>query len=831
MSSKSQAKNKNNLPTLTSTQMWSPVWDVRDGIVITKDWRYIKILEFAPINFVMRTEDEQHNIAAAYGAIIRIMPKNFQIKVLSLQADVEDHVRHIEEFMEKEPNPFCQQMQQESVRLIRASAKEGVSRRFLICFEHTFAGGLTQQSFQEIRRSLSFISNQIAATLSAPPFNNVLLNPADPQEESAHILNLLYQCMNRNEAEIKNFDNKIQDVILNYIMEKELPPDATIPVTDFIAPAYIDPGNHKCLDAGGKHYIFGYIPQKAYPANIPPGWLSPLINMGEGIDLDVFVSKIPSDKVQRQLVLALRMNKAQYSHQDDTSTDFAELESRIQSSYYIRDGLASGQDFLYYGILITVCAKSRDEVQEKFRWVKNNLITYGINLRPISFRHEEAYKASLPLANPGKCFFNKAKRNILSGDFGALYPFTSYEINDAGGIMLGVSRDNQSPVFLNPFNTEKYNNANMAILGTSGAGKTYLLQCMALRLRQQQVRTIIIAPLKGHEFRRACKAVGGQFITIGPGSGQNINIMDIRQKDNSASARLDGPDAAGNSILAQKIQQLHIFISLLCPDISHEEKQALDEALVRTYGNYGITMRNGSLYDPANPTRYKKMPILGDLQAELIKDRKSRRIADLLGRFTTGSAKSFNGPTNVSLDNSYVVIDVSSLTKELLPIGIYIATEFVYDAIRTDRTERKCVIFDELWYLIGSKAAKEAAEFVLDIFKTVRAYNTMAVAATQDLNDFFALDGGVYGKGILGNARSKIVMRLERSEAKWVSELLELSGYESAQLTQFSRGQALLLANQNHLAIQVQASQPEHDLITTDPADLREQLERQNAGG
>ena len=153
----------------------------------------------------------------------------------------------------------------------------------------------------------------------------------------------------------------------------------------------------------------------------------------------------------------------------------------------------------------------------------------------------------------------------------------------------------------------------MAILGTSGAGKTFTMQLMALRMRRRNIQVFIIAPLKGHEFHRACSNIGGEFIQISPASKNCINVMEIRKVDKSVDELLDGPGVE-KSLLAAKIQRLHIFFSLLIPDMTHEERQLLDDALIRTYAKLGITHENSTLDDPADPSRYRTI------------DRKSTRL-------------------------------------------------------------------------------------------------------------------------------------------------------------------------------------------------------------
>lgn len=371
------------------------------------------------------------------------------------------------------------------------------------------------------------------------------------------------------------------------------------------------------------------------------------------------------------------------------------------------------------------------------------------------------------------------------------------------------------------FNSEIYKNANMVLMGTSGAGKTFLLQLIALRLREQGTQVFIIVPLKGHEYHRACTKIGGSFIQISPASPQCINIMEIRKIDRSTSELLDG-ETVERSELAMKIQSLHIFFSLLIPDMTYEERQLLDDALVETYAVLGITHDNTTLTDPSNPNRYRKMPVLGDLHRQLQKSTDTKRIANILSRFVSGSAKSFNQQTNVNLNNKYIVLDISELTGDLLPIGMYVALDYVWDKAKEDRIVKKSIMLDEVWKLIGTSSNRQAAEHVLEIFKIIRGYGGSAVCATQDIDDYFALDDGKYGKGILNASKTKIVLNLETEEAKRVQPILHLSESETMEITHFECGEALISTNNNNLTVEVRASDLERSLITTDRRELLE---------
>lgn len=218
-----------------------------------------------------------------------------------------------------------------------------------------------------------------------------------------------------------------------------------------------------------------------------------------------------------------------------------------------------------------------------------------------------------------------------------------------------------------------------------------------------------------------------------------------------------------DSLLARKIQQLMIFFGLLIPDMTNEEEQMLDEALIRTYADFGITHENSSVYVNPNAEnlKMKKMPILGDLHKHLQENPMTQRLAAIVSRFVTGSAQSFNQPTNVDLSNKYIVLDLSELKGKLLPVGMFIALDYVWDQIKADRTKRKAIFIDEIWQLIGASSNRMAAEFCLEIFKVIRGFGGAAISATQDLSDFFGLDDGKYGRAIINNSKNKIIFEPE----------------------------------------------------------------------
>ncbi len=205
----------------------------------------------------------------------------------------------------------------------------------------------------------------------------------------------------------------------------------------------------------------------------------------------------------------------------------------------------------------------------------------------------------------------------------------------------------------------------------------------------------------------------------------------------------------------------------------------------------------------------------------------TRRLANIMNRLVHGSASTFNQQTNVNLDNKYTVLDISELTGDLLTVGMFVALDYVWDKAKEGRTVEKAIFIDEIWQLIGAASNRLTAEFVLEIFKIIRGYGGSAICATQDLNDFFALEDGKYGKGIINNAKTKIVLNLKDEEAMRVQSILHLSEAETMAITHFERGNGLISTNNNNVTVEFKASELEKELITTDRSELKTLLEKE----
>ena len=788
---------------------------IENGVVFTRDGRYLKVIEIEPINFLLRSAREQRNIIYSFVSYLKIAPVKMQFKVIAKKADLNKHLNQVNEEMRNETDERCKAQQLDYIRFIKQiGTKEAVSRRFFLIYEYEPFMMNRKDDLNEMISNLKTVERSVKNYLFQ--CGNEVVEHAD---ENEFLTDVFYNLLNR--ASHDSLEDRVKNVIERKVEEgdglDEISPNV------FYSPEVIDFTHMDYLIIDGTFVTYMYIPSDGYKSHVVAGWMSLLVNAGEGIDVDFFVTKQPKDKIQFKLGQQIRINRSKIKEASDTNTDFDDLEGAIRSGYFLKDGLANNEDFYYMNILVTVTARNKVELEWRVNEMKKLMISQDITIKAFNFHQEEAFRMTLPTLHHEKNLYEKSKRNVLTTGVASCYPFTSFEISDDNGILLGVNKHNNSLVIVDIFNSKKYKNANMAILGTSGAGKTFTMQLMALRMRRKNIQVFILAPLKGHEFHRACKNIGGEFIQISPASSNCINIMEIRKTDNTANELLDGP-ILDKSLLAGKIQRLHIFFSLLIPDMSYEEKQLLDEAMVATYARKGITHQNETLDDGYGG--YVEMPVLGDLYEVLLEKKETKRMANILNRLVNGSAKTFNQQTNVNLDNKYTVLDISELSGDMLTVGMFVALDYVWDKAKEDRTKEKAIFLDELWQLIGASSNKLAAEFVLEVFKIIRGYGGSAICATQDLNDFFSLDGGKYGKGIINNAKTKVILNLEEDEAARVQDILKLSETELMNITHFERGNGLISTNSNNVTVEFRASEFETELITTDRAELQSILKR-----
>lgn len=538
--------------------------------------------------------------------------------------------------------------------------------------------------------------------------------------------------------------------------------------------------------------------------------LKNLIESNIDMNISIFYEKQDPYKTIKDLTYHIGNVGVEIKNKNQNREDIEIATFTYNDAKYIRKEIqVNNEDIYFLYIYIILYSEDKKELDYYLNKIEGLTQSKGLQTRRANFRQEELFLTCLPLMENKKEIKNVAKRNILTSGLLATYPFISSNIFDQNGIFIGTNIYNNSMIFIDRYNTEKYKNANMCIFGTSGSGKSFYTKLLILRYKLLGIKQYIIDP--DREYHNLCKELKGTLIKIGPTSDTFVNILEIRKESIE-----DGE----TGYLAIKISKLIGFFNLIFGELDEEERAILEEKLIETYNRKGINFDDESLYKIDNEKIIQKefksskdMPILEDLFNVFEEDEKTKKFANKLIPFVKGSMKFFNNYTNVELQNDLIIADVYDLGEDNLKYGMYLFTDIFWDKIKENREDKKAIYLDEIWRLIGVTSNKDVASFIYKIFKTIRKFGGSSVAITQDISDIFSLEDGIYGKSILNNSSIKTFFALEEENIKLLAEFANLSEKEKIEIKSLKRGENLMFVGDEHILTKIECSDLEKSII------------------
>ena len=535
--------------------------------------------------------------------------------------------------------------------------------------------------------------------------------------------------------------------------------------------------------------------------------LKNLIDSNINMNISIFYERQDTIKTIRDLTYHIGNVGVEIKESNENRQDIDIAAFTYNDAKYIRKQMQVNNEDLYFlYIYIIIFSEDLKELKYLLNKVEGILQSNGLQSKKAYFREEQTFISTTPSMKNSIDIKNAAKRNILTSSLVSTYPFISSSIFDKEGIFIGTNIYNDSLIFIDRYDNNKYKNSNICIFGTSGAGKSFYTKLLILRSRLIGIEQYIIDPER--EYTNICKELNGTLLKIGPSSKTYVNVLDIRK---------ESIENGQEGYLATKIGKLIGFFNLIFGELNEEEKAIIEEKLIECYKIKNITFDDESLYTIKNKKRKFKekddMPILEDIYNIFYSDKKTKIFATKLIPFIKGSLKFFNNYTNVELNNDLIVADVYELGEENLKYGMYIFTELFWDKTKKDRKIKKAIYLDEIWRLIGVTSNKNVASFIYKIFKTIRKYGGSAVAITQDISDLFSLDNGTYGRSILNNSSIKTFFSLEEENIKILSEYANLSEKEKIEIKSLKRGECLMFVGDNHILAQIEADEFEKEII------------------
>ena len=806
------------------TQALVPVVDIQQGVIITEDGRYLKILEVLPTNFYLKSAMEQQNIIYYMASYLRIAPVSLQILVQTGRADIDAYCDQMQKCYDTETNEMCRDMILEDARLVNyLAANEAVTRKFFIVFQYEGTAG----DFSEIAKQMAEVAETALQYLD---YCGLEVLRHDQYDD--FLFRTLYTVYHRGLGAEVDHKALFAEVAAPIQGTEEQPTEelseedklGVLTVQDVLAPTESNLTYKEYIVIDGTYYAYLYVSGYGYPTQTGLAWLSPLVELGDGISISYYLNKRRKEQILPKVAKTTMFNRSRMRDVEDTRSDFEQLDDAISSGMYIKEQLnREGEEFFYMNTLIEVTAFDPETLEQRIKQVQNRCAAMNMTIRRADYCHEQCFKSMLPLCRLDPDIDRKSRRNILTQGAAGAFPFSSFELCDDKGVLMGINLHNNSTVILDNFNSDIYSNGNMAIFGMTGAGKTYTILLMAMRMRMNGVQVFVIAPEKGFEYRGPCEALGGQYIKLARGSTDCINIMDIRRTTMDIDDNLEGHESRKDSVMLDVVQDVKTYFQLRYPAMTPEERYMLNSAIIECYGNFGITKDNETILNPDGS--FKEMPTLVDLYPIVNAIPELKNIAIIIRDLIESG---MGGKTNVDLRSGFIVMDTSASREEDLAATTFLATVFFRDEMSKSRTRKKAVFGDELWIIAGKEGNEQASEFVIKLVKTIRGYGGIFVSCTQNTIDYFALNNGKFGDAVLNNSRLKLLLQMEEPEALKLKEKIGLSDEEVMQILRCGRGQGLLCAGKNRIAVEIRSSQTQYDLITTNRADLEKRAKGEN---
>lgn len=566
---------------------------------------------------------------------------------------------------------------------------------------------------------------------------------------------------------------------------------------DLISPSSIEiQSDHFRLGTkyGRTIYVYGY------PRTLSTGWLSPLINIDEVLDISIYIYPVDTTVVMKNLRKKVTQLEADISlNAEKGRIRNPETDAAIQDAEELRDQLQLGYEkFFRFGLYVTLWADSLDElnyVQHKIETMFGQLMIFS---KVATSQQEQGMNTTMPMATDQL----QIRRNMNTSAISTSFPFTSADLTQERGILYGVNMHNQGLVIFDRFTLE---NANLVVFAKSGAGKSFAVKLEAIRSMMMGTEIVIIDP--ENEYQKLSDAVGGSYVRLSLNSDVRINPFDLPKVIDSE----DASDALrANLVTLHGLFRLMLGGTQIGPNgqpissLSANEEADLDQALIDTYARAGITS------DPL--THQSTPPTIINLYDTLAHMGGSGpQLAQRLRKYATGTfAGIFSQQSNIDINNQMVIFNIRDLEDELRPVAMYIVLNHIWNIVRA-KQKRRILIVDEAWQLMKYD---DSANFLFSLAKRARKYYLGLTTITQDVEDFMS---NKMGRAIVMNSSMQLLLKQSAAAVDVLSDVFKLTEEERKRLSSFPIGHGLFFAGQNHVHIQIVASDTETSLISTNP--------------
>ena len=551
-----------------------------------------------------------------------------------------------------------------------------------------------------------------------------------------------------------------------------------------------------------------------YPKYINPGFLSSLTSMS-GIKIVIKHIPMPFSSIRKMLNKEIASLKERYSQEKDKT-----LQERIRMDYetieqFVSMLAASESKTFDFQMHIMITANSEEELQNKKQQLKNYLDAMELRAYPLRFEQEQVFKSMLPLYGD-QPIEKRIGTPIPSPTVAAMYPFIFDSIKDPGlSTLLGV--DFSGGVIL--FNQFLYqikkehnrNNANMIMLGTSGSGKSTAAKLIIRSHLRNDYKVVYIDP-EG-ELEEMCTKMGGDFIDLGKGGEYGmINPLEVvvdADEDEIASG-------LGYTVLTRTLQTVKAFMKYYDPHIEEDVLNMFSEMLQETYRRFGIDFNSDfskfsskdypTFRDVYATIRGKLNSMVEKTQEKDIMEKLEIKIRPLVKELKYY----FDDHTTISPKSSFIVFNI----RELMNADQNIRNALFFNILKyawgltLDKSVNTVLAVDEAHVLLSGNNTL-GADFLAQIQRRARKYNTGTMIITQQPSDFSDPAVITQGKAIFDNASYYLVMGLKKQAAEDLSLLIDLNDNEKENIKRYNQGEALFVCGSRRMQINIVVTEKE----------------------
>lgn len=567
--------------------------------------------------------------------------------------------------------------------------------------------------------------------------------------------------------------------------------------------------NYLWLD--GKYVGSQYMQQ--VPHETWMGWLVELLTLSVEYTVSLYIHCCDQDSVRKKL-------KNQYTMGIVASTqlstpDLEGLESTRTAQSAIQEFLRSSNKAFDASFYIKTHSDTVERLNGHMDEIRRVFKNKGAIMDRAQMLQLDAWQSCLPVGVDKLAICHR----VMSPIVGSFWPFFTASCGTPEGVPFGFAIASREPVLLNPFYRGAGKDANnMFVVGTTGAGKSFAVSMMILRLLPLGVRFVLIDKTvdKFGAYRFITELLGPEFcayIDLGPSSGFVLNPFDI------------GPDdGKPGEPSADKISTLLSLLDLMLTpegreELNVEEKSLLDGLIRVAYMDAAFRGTVPTMSDLARVTAQAAADEIDPMQRDRL-----HQFARGLSLFTRSGAFGglVDGLTNIDSEKHFIVFDTRELNDPRLErMASFILAEFIRRkaAEAKKRNLRFAAIIDEAATLMRFKAG---ARLLDDLSRRARHYGMMLVTITQQLKDFFRQAD--LADSVVKNAHMKILLRQDPSDLKVLKDTLRLTDAETQAIENFAHdqekrkdSQCLLIVGGIHGTIRLVPSPMDYWVCTSEP--------------